>query len=58
MTTLSEDTQQILARTYPESRYLTGGSDVRWWQFWRKEEEQFGVQATGQMAERPWWVFW
>jgi outer membrane protein assembly factor BamD len=58
ITTLAEDTQQILTRTYPESRYLTGTTDTRWWQFWRKEEEQFGVQATGQMAERPWWVFW
>ena len=58
MTTLAEDTQQILARTYPDSRYLTGASDVRWWQFWRKEEDQFGVQATGSFAERPWWQFW
>ena len=58
MTSLAEDTQQILTRTYPDSRYLTGVSDVPWWQVWRKEEDQFGVQATGAMAERPWWQFW
>jgi len=45
-------------RTYPDSRYLTGATDIAWWQFWKKEEEQFGVQATGQMAQRPWWQFW
>ena len=58
MTSLAEDTQQILTRTYPDSRYITGASDVQWWQFWRKEEDQFGVQATGHIADRPWWVFW
>lgn len=58
ITTLADDTQQILARTYPDSRYLTGTSDTRWWQFWKKEEEQFGVQATGTLAEKPWWQFW
>ena len=58
MTTLAEDTQQILARTFPDSRYVTGATDVAWWQVWKKEEEQFGIQATGQMAQRPWWQFW
>jgi len=58
MTTLAEDTQQILTRTFPESRYVTGATDVAWWQVWKKEEEQFGIQATGQMAQRPWWQFW
>lgn len=58
MSTLAEDTQQILSRTYPDSRYLSGVSDVRWWQVWKKEEDQFGVQATRQLAERPWWQFW
>ena len=56
--TLAEDTQQILVRTYPESRYVTGASDTQWWQFWKREEEQFGVKATGQMADRPWRKFW
>jgi len=58
MNSLAEDTQQILTRTYPDSRYLTGVSDVRWWQVWKKEEDQFGVQATHSMADRPWWQFW
>jgi outer membrane protein assembly factor BamD len=58
MSTLAEDTQQILTRTYPDSRYLTGMSTVRWWEVWKKEEDQFGVQATHQMAEKPWWQFW
>ena len=47
-----------LARTYPESRYLSGVTDTKWWEVWKKEEDQFGVQATKQIAERPWWQFW
>ena len=58
MPQLADDSKPILAKTYPESRYVTGVKDKAWWEFWKKEEEQFGVQATGQMAERPWWQFW
>jgi outer membrane protein assembly factor BamD len=58
MSTLAEDTQQILSRTYPDSRYLTGVSEAKWWEVWKKEEEQFGVEATRTLAERPWWQFW
>ena len=58
MTTLADDTQQILARTYPDSRYLTGASDISWWQFWKKEEEQYGIQATQTLAAKPSWQFW
>jgi outer membrane protein assembly factor BamD len=58
MAQLADDSKAILAKTYPDSRYLTGQSDRSWWQFWRKEEDQYGVQATGQIAARPWWQFW
>lgn len=55
---LAGDSKAILAKTYPESRYVTGARDKEWWEFWKKEEAEFGVQATGAMAERPWWQFW
>src|SRR5262249_17436579 len=58
VTQLADDTQQILSKTYPESNYLTGISPIPWWKFWAKEEEQYGVQATHQLAARPWWKFW
>jgi outer membrane protein assembly factor BamD len=58
MPQLAEDSQQILAKTYPDSRYLTGTTDRSWWKFWQKEEDQYGVQATGQLATKPWWKFW
>ena len=56
MPQLAEDSQQILAKTFPESRYVTGARDKPWWQFWEKPD--YGVQATGQLAAKPWWQFW
>lgn len=56
MPQLAEDSQQILAKTFPESRYVTGATDKPWWQFWQKPD--YGVQATGQLADKPWWQFW
>jgi len=59
MVQLADDSQAILSKTYPDSRYLTGAQpDRSWWKFWQKDEEQYGVQATGQMAAKPWWKFW
>ena len=58
LTQLSEDPQNILAKTFPESRYVTGASDRSWWKFWEREEKGYGVQATGQLAAKPWWKFW
>lgn len=58
MPQFADDSKAILAKTYPESRYITGVKDKSWWEFWKKEEAEYGVQATGQMAERPWWQFW
>lgn len=56
---LSEDSQQILAKTYPDSRYLTGQTDKPWWKFWGGDGDRgYGVQATGAMATKPWWQFW
>ncbi len=59
---LADDTQQILAKTYPDSQYVTGVSDKPWWNFWasdvKKEERSYGVEATGEMAAKPWWKFW
>ena len=59
MAQLADDSQQILAKTYPDSRYVTGVTERKWWEFWRnKDDDSFGVQATGQMAGKPWWQFW
>jgi outer membrane protein assembly factor BamD len=55
---LSDDSQTILAKTFPDSRYITGIATTPWWRFWAKEEDSYGVQATGQLAARPWWQFW
>lgn len=58
MSQLSEDSQQILAKTFPESPYVTGVSDKPWWKFWSNESSAYAVQATGQLAQKPWWQFW
>jgi outer membrane protein assembly factor BamD len=56
---LSQDSQQILAKTFPDSRYLTGRVDPPWWNFWsRVEQPNFGVTPTGDLAVKPWWQFW
>ncbi|MCC7325222.1 MAG: outer membrane protein assembly factor BamD [Burkholderiales bacterium] len=55
---LSEDSQQILAKTYPDSRYIAGIPRTPWWKFWTREENSYGVEATDQMAAKPWWAFW
>ena len=31
---LRDDSQNILARTYPQSPYITGAADKPWWKFW------------------------
>ena len=59
---LATDSKQILAKTYPESKYVVGGGDIPWWNFWEKNVERrqdsFGVTPTGQLAPKPWWQFW
>jgi outer membrane protein assembly factor BamD len=58
MVQLATDSQQILAKTFPESRYISGEPERPWWNFWSRESPNFGVQATGQLADKPWWQFW
>jgi outer membrane protein assembly factor BamD len=58
ITQLADDSQAILAKTFPDSRYITGVKETPWWNFWKKEEESYAVQATGQLAAKPWWKFW
>ena len=59
---LSVDSKLILAKTYPESKYVVGGGDKPWWNFWEREWERdrksFGVTPTGSLAVKPWWQFW
>ncbi|MCC7040896.1 MAG: outer membrane protein assembly factor BamD [Burkholderiales bacterium] len=58
LTQLADDSKAILVKTFPESPYVTGVKDREWWEFWKKDEASFGVEPTGQWAERPWWQFW
>jgi len=58
MPQLADDSERILAKTYPESRYISGVPDKPWWKFWSSDEQSYGVQATGQLATKPWWQFW
>jgi len=56
---LAQDSQQILAKTFPDSPYLTTSADVPWWKFWsRVQRADFGVKPTGELAVKPWWQFW
>ena len=59
---LSADSKQILAKTYPESKYVVGGGDIPWWNFWERnvarEKQSYGVTPTGSLADKPWWQFW
>jgi outer membrane protein assembly factor BamD len=55
---LAEDSEKILVKTFPDSRYVTGDTGRPWWNFWSKEEGEFGVTPTGAMAVKPWWQFW
>ena len=55
---LAEDSEKILVKTFPESKYVTGDTGRPWWNFWAKEESEYGVTATGAMAVKPWWQFW
>ncbi len=58
LTQLADDSQQILAKTYPDSRYITGVYETPWWKFWQKEKDEYAVVATGTLAAKPWWQFW
>ncbi len=58
LTQLADDSRQILVKTYPESPFVTGKSTLPWYNFWSREESQFGVTATREIADRPWWQFW
>ena len=55
---LAQDSRQILAKTFPDSKYTKSFVDKPWWQFWSPEDTTLGVQATGQLATKPWWKFW
>lgn len=55
---LSDDSTKILVKTFPDSRYVTGATDKPWWNFWSREEAQYGVTPTRVLAEKPWWQFW
>jgi outer membrane protein assembly factor BamD len=55
---LADDSDKILVKTFPDSRYVTGVSDTPWWNFWSREEAEYGVTPTGALATKPWWQFW
>ncbi len=59
---LAGDSKQILVKTFPESKYVVGGGEVPWWNFWERNiersQESYGVTPTRQLATKPWWQFW
>jgi outer membrane protein assembly factor BamD len=58
LTQLADDSRRVLAKTYPDSKYVTGSIEKPWWQIWSRQDTTFGVQPTGQLATSPWWRFW
>ena len=58
LTQLADDSRQILAKTFPDSRYVKGVPDKPWWQIWSPQDTTFGVIPTGELATKPWWQFW
>lgn len=59
---LATDSKQILVKTFPESKYVVGGGEIPWWNFWERNversQESYGVTPTRQLATKPWWQFW
>ena len=58
LTQLADDARRILAKTYPDSKYVAGLSDKPWWKIWSPQDTTFGVTPTGELATKPWWQFW
>jgi outer membrane protein assembly factor BamD len=55
---LADDSRRILAKTYPDSKYVTGLGDKPWWKFWSSPDAAMGVIPTDELAVKPWWQFW
>ena len=58
LTQLADDSRRVLAKTFPDSKYVTGSNEKPWWQIWSPQDTTFGVQPTGQLATKPWWKLW
>jgi len=58
LTQLADDSRRVLAKTFPDSKYVTGTTEKPWWQFWSRQDTTFGVKPTGELATNPWWRFW
>jgi outer membrane protein assembly factor BamD len=58
LTPLADDARRVLAKTYPDSKYVKGNTEKPWWQIWSPQDTTFGVIPTGQLATKPWWQFW
>ena len=59
MTQLADDSKAILAKTYPESRYVTGKTDTV--VVGVLEEGRRQLRRAGDRADsptKPWWQFW
>lgn len=57
---LRDDTKAILARTYPQSPYLSGIPTKPWWKFWGSDiysGVDSGMDAGAEPA-KPWWQWW
>jgi outer membrane protein assembly factor BamD len=52
MPQLATDSEQILARTFPESKYVVGAPPLPWWKFWGTEDKYAADES------KPWWRIW
>lgn len=63
MAQLAEDTRKILAKTFPDSGYLTGalGASRPWWKFWGQDIYRgvdIGADDGRGQGTKPWYQFW
>ena len=55
--TLADDSERILVKTFPESRYVVGDTTRPWWKFWGGDPPPAANVVPGEQAS-PWWKFW
>ncbi len=53
---LADDSERILAKTFPQSKYVLGDTSVPWWKFWGSTPAEIAIEPGEQTT--PWWKFW
>ncbi len=54
---LADDSERILAKTFPESKYVIGDTSKPWWKFWGDGTPAGAKVEPGEQAT-PWWKLW